>query len=384
MAVPKTFNLDRIVDIIVEVSALSAPRATFNELLILGSSEVIDPDDRILTFEAADDMLDEGFSLTDPEYIAAQIYFAQNPAPRILWVGRQDLTASPAESCLEALVECRKEGYEWYFCVALNADSDDHEEIALWAESVTPSTIYAFTTEDEDVLDGETSPNNICQKLQALGYSNTMAQWASTQNDEYPNNIYAIIAALGYACGQISGLADSAFTLKFKEEVGIAVERLTATEVLNLEGVGANVYLSYGNYYNFIEQGVMIDGTFFDEKVNLDVLVNNIQLSIADLLNQNPKIPQTDAGVTQLIGALNSACRQAVTIGFLAPGTWTGDNILNLKNGDVLPKGYMVQAQDLADQADADRQLRKSPSLYVAVKLAGAMHSIIIGVYVNR
>ena len=384
MTVPKTFNLDRIVDITVEVSALSAPRATFNELLILGTSEVISTDDRILTFETPDDMLDEGFVITDPEYVAALIFFAQDPAPRILWVGRQDLTASPAESCLEALIACRAEGYEWYFCVALAAENDDHEEIALWVESATPSTVYGFTTSDDDVLDGETSPANICQKLNALGYENTIAQWASTQDDEYPNNIYAIVAALGYACGQISGLADSAFTLKFKSEDGIAVERLTATEVLNLEGVSCNVYLSYGNYYNFLEQGVMIDGTFFDEKVNLDILVNNIQLSITDLLNQNPKIPQTDAGVTQLIRAINSACRQAVTTGFLAPGEWTGNDILNLKNGDTLPKGFMVQAQELSDQSDADRQLRKSPSLYVAVKLAGAMHSIIIGVYVNR
>jgi len=70
--------------------------------------------------------------------------------------------------------------------------------------------------------------------------------------------------------------------------------------------------------------------------------------------------------------------------GFLAPGQWNGQNILNLSTGDMLPKGYLVQAEPVASQAQADREARKCPPIYVAIKEAGAIHSLLIGVYVNR
>lgn len=400
MTAPVTHNLDSIVDITVEISPLAAPRATFNELLIIGSTVVagFDTDERVRLYEDPADMLTDGYDETSPEYIAALIYFAQSPEPRRLWIGIQDLVTSPNESCLEAVIACRAADYSWYYVVCLNATAEDHLEIALWAESAVPSSVYGFTTSDADCLEALPSPESIFGQLHALGYGATIGQYATTQGvypagtlpatligtPIYPNNIYAIIGILGYACGQNSGLAGSAFTLKFKQEVGITVEPLTSTEVNNIENENGNVYLSYGNFYSFFEQGKMANGTFFDEKVNLDMLVNNIQLTIADLLNANPKIPQTDAGVTQLIHACNIACEQAVTLGFLGPGKWTGRNILALKTDDVLPKGYLVQAGSLADQAPSDRELRKSPPLYVAIKEAGAIHSVLIGVFVNR
>jgi hypothetical protein len=385
MTVPSTFNLDSIVDITVEVSPLAAPRATFNELLIVGTTVgIIDTTERVRLYEEADDMLEDGYVDTDPEYVAAQIYFGQSPAPRRLWIGYQDIASSPAETCLEAITACREENYDWYYGVCLAADSDDHKAIALWVQSVTPSSFYLYTTSDADVLEGETSPANIAQYLKDLSYDRVVGQYSTTQSDVYPNNIYAIIAAAGYACGQNTGLANSAFTMKFKEEVGISTESITSTQKTNITGQNCNVYLSYGNYYNWLIEGKCANGYFWDETVNLDMLVNNIQLSIADLLTANPKIPQTEGGVNQLIHAINVACEQAVSVGFLAPGTWTGINLLNLETGDSLPKGYLVQAGSLADQSDADRQARKSPPLYVAIKEAGAMHSIAIGVYVNR
>lgn len=383
-AIPQTFNLDSIVDITVSVSPLAAPRTTFNIALILGTTAIIPAAERVRLYEDPDDMLSDGFTTTDPEYVAALIYFSQSPAPRKLYVGRQDLTASPAESCLDALIECRNANFDWYIAICLAAVKADHEEIALWAESAVPSTLYAFTTSDADVLATTASPPGIFEYLKELGYSRTIGQYATIQSGSYPNNIYGIVAVIGYACGQNSGLANSAFTLKFKEETGIATEPLTATERGYIENQNGNIYLSYGNYYNWFEQGKMADGTFFDEKINLDMLVNDIQLNIADLLNSTPKVPQTEAGVTQLVHVINQACELAVNRGFLAPGEWTGVNFLNLSNGDMLPKGYLVQTEAINDQSDADRQARKSPNIYVAIKEAGAMHSVIIGVYVNR
>ena len=57
---------------------------------------------------------------------------------------------------------------------------------------------------------------------------------------------------------------------------------------------------------------------------------------------------------------------------------------MNLKTGDALSTGYMVLADTLANQSQADRDARKSPPIYVAVKMAGAIEHVVIGIVVNR
>lgn len=377
---PFTLSLKEIVNVVVEVSPLAAPRRTFNQLLVLGPTAIVPVNTRVAIYTSTSAMLGDGFQNSDPEYKVAELYFSQRPAPTYLYVGRID--ADSGETILQALQACRSANWEWYVCMATEASSEDHKEIALWVESVQPSSVYVYTTSDTDVPDG--TPGNIFEYLKGLGYSRTYGQYSTTQDNTHPNNIYAVAAIMGYAMGQNTGAANSAYTLKFKGEVGISTEPVTVTQKAAIEGNNGNLYLSYGNYYNTNGQGVMADGQFFDEIINLDMLANDIQLNIMDLLYQNPKIPQTDAGVTQLIHAVNRACDLALYRGFLAPGTWTGGDVMNLTYGDAMPKGYIVQAQSVAEQAQADREARKAPPMYVAIKEAGAIHSCLITVYVNR
>jgi hypothetical protein len=103
-----------------------------------------------------------------------------------------------------------------------------------------------------------------------------------------------------------------------------------------------------------------------------------------DALYQLPKIPQTDAGVSYLITRLQEPLETAVKIGFIAPGKWTGPTLLSLNTNDFLSRGYLILSESVNDQAQADREARKAPPIYIPIKLAGAIHSIAIGVYVNR
>jgi uncharacterized protein DUF3383 len=366
-----TLSLDTIVDVAIRVSPLAAARSTFNQALIVGESAVISLADRVRKYASTDDMLADGWAGTEPEYLAAQIYFSQDPAPQYVWVGMTDAGETP----VQAIQACRAKNFEWYACMHVTAVTADHKEIAAYIETATPTSVYGFTTADAGVLNNVV--DNLCEYLKDAGYKRTFGQYALTQP-------YAIAGIIGYAMGQNSGLANSAFTLKFKQEIGVTAEDLTPTQISNIEGNNCNLYLNYGNYYNIFEQGKMANGQFFDEIINLDMLANNIQLSVMDLLYGNPKVPQTDAGVNQIIHQINQACDQAVTIGFLGGGQWTGVPVLNLNTGDVLPLGYLVQASPLKSQSDADRQARKAPSIYVAIKEAGAVHSSLIGVYVSR
>ena len=439
----KTLSLNPVVDIKVYISPMAAPRRTFNEGLIIGSSQVISTHERIRQYTSVDDMLTDGFANDSPEVLAAQLYFSASPAPTFLWIGRRNTTASftatcataedsavitPAdilgigigqvvtgvgiaadtkvlsinnvagtvtldksatatgaaveltfaeavETCLQAVQACRAAGSDWYACTVLAAVKADHIAIAGYVETATPTTTYMGTTQDTDVPAGTAS--NVLLTLKALEYSRTFVEYSSTC-------AYAAASALGVAMGLNTGLANSAYTLKFKQLVGVTAESLSTTQVKAVEDANGNVYVNRGSYYNMLEEGVMVNGQFFDEIINLDMLTNAIQLNVMDLLYGTPKVPQTDPGVTQIIQAVNSACDDSVTIGFLAPGTWTGQKVLNLNPGDTLAKGYLVQAPPVSSQSRADREARKSPPIYCAVKEAGAIHSVLIGVYVNR
>ena len=76
-------------------SGAIAPRP-FNQGLIVGSSPVIPTvgsNARLRQYANLAEMSADGFSDSDPEYLAAEAYFAQTPAPQYVWIGRQDLTA---------------------------------------------------------------------------------------------------------------------------------------------------------------------------------------------------------------------------------------------------------------------------------------------------
>lgn len=368
-----TLNLNQIVSISEYISPLSAPRQTFNEMLVIGTAGVIDTTERIREYTSAADMLSDGFADTDKEYLAALLYFSQSPAPFKLWVGAQG--TSPAETCAEALEACRVAEASWYVAVCLEAVEADHLDCAAYAEAATPTMVYAFTTSDASVI--TSASTDIFSQLKALSYKRTIGQY-STDNE------LAICAIMGFAMGANNGLANSAYTLKFKGEVGISVEDLTQTQAGYIDSKYGNVYVNYANYYNIFQQGKMANGYFFDEVINLDMLRNDIQLNVMDVLYQTTKVPQTDAGQNQLLLACDQACELAVDRGFLAPGTWTGVQVLNLAYGDTLPKGYLCQSQPYSEQTQADREARKSMPIYVAIKEAGAVHSVVIGIYVNR
>ena len=56
----------------------------------------------------------------------------------------------------------------------------------------------------------------------------------------------------------------------------------------------------------------------------------------------------------------------------------------DLQQGDAIEEGYLIMSESVVDQSVADREARMCPPIYVALKLAGAMHSVVIQLNVNR
>jgi hypothetical protein len=377
-------DLKTIVNVQVSLSARSAARKGFNVALILGPSTVISTAERVRTYTSVSAMLQDGFTSDSAEYKAAQLYFSASSSPTKLAVG----VKGESETFLAAAEACRAKNGEWYVLIPLDAENADILELAAWAESASPDTLLAYTTDDEsnlsDIATGEAGEQTdaIFKRLKAKSYRRSFGQYSQTQ--------YAVAATMGYAMGQNRSSSNSAFTLAYKKLVGVTTDDLTETQVQYVcgdsetSGVNGNVYVTRADSYDILQEGCMADGTYFDEILNLDMLKNEITLSVMDLLTSQPKIPNTDSGVATIVNVINVACEKFVKTGFIASGEWNGGEVYSLENGTTLDAGYLVMAEPVADQSQADRDARKAPPIYVCIKTAGAIHYVTIAVTVNR
>ena len=88
-------SVDRVVRVTVNLQPVAAARRNFGVLCIAGSSDVIDPQERLRTYTGITGVV-EDFGVDAPEYKAAELFFSQTPRPYILAIGRYVKENSPA------------------------------------------------------------------------------------------------------------------------------------------------------------------------------------------------------------------------------------------------------------------------------------------------
>ena len=474
--------LDDIVRITVNLGTRAAVRRGFNLALLVGTSDVISPEERLRLYANTDAMYEDGFRDTDPEYVAARLMFSQNPAPVRVAIGRHAASEGAgefivtnetaetagnfivnwehapdgantfvyktlagmderpdyldtldaswlsvalgneitpdvgtvfvviaeinthrqvinlgaavlggnsvsvglplAESPVDSIRACRAANTEWYAVSYLGATPEDIMNIAQYIEAVRPVSVQFYTTDEPLILSN--NRESIFHRIKEESFRRSIGQYSVTPN--------AICGILGYAMGANTRLSRSAYTLMHKRVVGIKPDGLTLTEVDFLQGQNANYYVSRGfdGEYSMFERGTMGDGVWFDEIINLDMLVNDMQLAILDLFVSRPKVPQTEGGMNDIKLAMYPSLYKMRQIGFIAPGKWNGPSIYTepeyapIETGDMLETGCLILSEPVDFQSQADRDARIAPPIYVAIKLAGAIHTVLVRIDVNR
>lgn len=365
--------VSNVVNVDVILSPTAASGRNFGSLLILGTSTVIPVSERIRLYTSSED-IGADFGVDSPEYEAALVFFSQSPTPTQVYIGRWAKTLTSAEnggteSLLQA-VNAALQFTNWYgLAVADDTELKDVDLLAVAAaiQGSSLSRIFAVTTGNSKVLDS-TDTTNIGYKLKAGSFGRTFWQYSSTSK-------YAAISAFGRAFTVNFTGSNTTITLKFKQEPGVTYETLTSPQAAAIDAFNGNVYVYYANDTAILQQGVMANGDFFDERHGLDWLQNYVQTNYFNLLYTSlTKIPQTDAGGTRLLANVEQSMDQAVTNGLIAPGVWNGGPIGELSSGDTLTKGYYAYITPMAQQTQADREKRKAPLIQVACKLAGAIH----------
>lgn len=285
-----------------------------------------------------------------------------------------------AESALDAVTILDDLRQQWYGLqfAAVNFDENDALDIAAYIEAGDSGKphLFGYTSTNTDVLD-PTNFNDIFSLLKSAGYRRTMPL--------YSENAYAATSFFGRALTVNFNAQNTTLTMMYKVLPGVVPQSLTSTQANTLQSKRGNVFVTYENNTAIIQYGTMAGDVFFDEMQNTDWLRNRIQTDAFNLLyTSQTKIPQTDAGNGQFVTVFNKACAAAVNNGMVAPGVWNQAGFGQLNQGDYLPKGYYVYAPPVASQDQADREARKSVPFQIAIKLAGAIHTVDVLINVNR
>lgn len=303
--------------------------------------------------------------------MTAAFGFGNPAATRVVGLAPESLV-----SALAILADASSEWYAASVATTTPPSITDHLAAAGLIEAMSRMRVYAITSADTAILDPARS-DDVASQMKAAGYARTLSQFSSW----HPFAVFSLMgrfATINFAAN------NSTITLKFKNEPGVVAETLTATQADALEAKNCNVFVNYANGRAILEQGVMANGTFIDERQGLDWMVDKIQTDLFNLLLQSKKIPQTNAGTTRIVGTINASFEAATNNGLVGPGQWNGDPFGTLLTGDWMPTGYYTFGPDIRTQAQADREKRVSVPIQAAAKLQGAVHSIDFNINVNR
>lgn len=284
---------------------------------------------------------------------------------------------TPVE-CVQQLVD---QSSAWYgLMIASTATVTQEQALAISAyiEGVSLARIFGYTETDTRVLDA-TYEEDFPSKAMAAQYSRTVSIYCSS-------NPYAIASLFGRAFTVDFTASSTTITLKFKQLPGVVYEQLSETQANTLEAKNCNVFVYYNNDTAILQEGVMANGNFFDERHGLDWWQDAVQNAVYNLLYQSTtKVPQTNAGISLIANTVAAVCEESINNGLLANEAlpWNASPVGELQTGNTID-GYYIYQPPISSQNQADREARKAPTLQVALKLAGAVHSADVIATVNR
>lgn len=155
------------------------------------------------------------------------------------------------ETAADAITAVAAESTDWFWML-----SDDHSDtsvkaVAAYAEA--NERVYAFTSQDADILNKVSG--NTLEDLSLLGYQNTWFVMYSADADvEFPE---------AGGVGAIAQANPGTTTMQGKTLKGVTVNSLTTTQIQNILDWNGNVYLrEYG--VNFYRDGRVVNGDFVD------------------------------------------------------------------------------------------------------------------------
>ena len=199
----------------------------------------------------------------------------------------------------------------------------------------------------------------------------------------HTSNDYAYIAGFAYmACVDLTGYRTS-YTLHWKTLYGVAALDLSNADNAALKAKGYTFY-AYMDTLPMCFHSFTGDKSYLDEIHQSDWLNSKIQENLINLARKEPKIAQSEVGMTSARNEVIRALELGVYNGIIERGLQSQVNLGRYSVGDIMTDGYEVISTPVRLQTAADRQARKATLIQFATTLSGAIHSFTAeGVYIR-
>ena len=259
-----------------------------------------------------------------------------------------------------------------FYFVTIEKGENDADASADLDEWVAARSYHAMleTNSSDTLVTGESTSK--AAEISANESARTCLSYSSAE--EY----LSMSVAARLSAVNLNG-SNSLITLNLKQMPGVDPDiDLSATQIAELIRKNINYYTKLGSSSVYRDGRNLKPGIWTDVRFFLDWFVNACQVETFNTLYSSNRIPQTPAGIATIKEAIIGVCRDAVRNGGVAPGqvaaSTKADIISVTGNSDFdgyLANGYLVHAGSIADQAQSEREARKSPAFRVFLKGSG-------------
>ena len=361
---------DAIVHVNVSPTASPASTGAFETGLILFRKTGATEAERLRTYTASRDLLEDGFASTDAAYQAAVKYFSATPSPARLQVSCFPPAQTPAEA-FEAVLDKSADFYGVFLCEA--TDEENYALAAKLQEVDGPHLLFCSVT---GTVAEATAAEGLPARLKTMNTRRALSFYAHTATDA--------AAVMGTAMGLAAARSDAAFALCYKGVNAVEPAALTESQVIALKGVNANVFVTRGFTRSLLENGAVASGLRFDEVYYVDRIASELQAAALELLADGlGKLPQTDETSAAFQNVFAAVLARYTAMDVLATSAWRGQATGVLNPGDTVENGYLLWADSYDSQSDADRAAHKAMPIHAALCFAGSVESLVIDVDVT-
>jgi len=287
------------------------------------------------------DEVSADFSSGTTEYDIAAAVFGQGPSPEkiaIHGVTYDTAGGSVPSDLTDALNTLIVDHNDFYFLLSTENGANEVEELSNWIDN--QNKMYFVSTDDQTVYAG------------ALN-SDRAVVMVTNQPSEYPAEAW-VGACAPYAPGTI--------TWTFKNLNGISNSGLMNSEIDSVESANGNAYIQEGGVL-ITSDSKTTSGEFIDVIRTKDWLEARITEGVFSLLANTKKVRFTNAGIAQVVAAVEAPLKRAVSSGVIA------------RDGDDKAL-YTVKAPTRSEISQTDRSNRKLPGVTFTGTISGAIEDV--------
>ena len=348
-------NLDRIVNITIELQTVVSSGASFDNILIVGPApktpleEVTIPDVGVYTsLSAVNEMgwVSEGDS-ADPVGIAARIAFSQSVKPQKIYIAVQKTTEGSTLEAPTATLSRAESENGWYVALAAGIPEEDLEDMAEWTEAREKMFGYAYADPADNPV------TNTYYRTFGICYGDDAGS-----GDPY-KHVAMAVRFLSYDAGSETWVN--------KSLASVSMSKFTDAEIDTIDKDPASYYIQVGDT-GLVQGGKVRAGEWIDVIRFRDWLKNDMQLRILNLLVKRPKVPYTDKGIGLVRNQMIASLKEGTRRGGIAEDQYNSD--------DELIPGFTTSVPLAADLSDTQLKSRTLEDCTFSAILAGAIHVV--------